>query len=701
MKRLCIDTGGTFTDCLVLGESGALRQFKASTTPDAPERGLLDAVNKAARAYGLGLREFLGQVELLVLGTTLATNAVLTKRGARTGMITTKNFRDIIEIRRGIRGIENRNMYNQVLPPYKPLVPRYMRRGVEERTLANGEVLTPLNEQECREAAAFLGKLGVGALAIGFLHCYANPTNERRAAEICREVLPNVYITTSHEILPVWREFERFSTTVVSAYVGPIIERFLTKLDTRLREEGFTGQLLVVTSNSLVQTIEECVRQAVFALNSGPAAAPTGAIEIGSRVGERDLVSVDMGGTSFDVGLIRNAEVPTTTENWVGEERVATKMVDVHSVGAGGGSIAWIDLLGVLRVGPQSAGADPGPACYGKGNEQPTVTDADVVLGYVPTDYFLGGEMTLDCNLAEQAVARLAEKLGLGLVETASSIFTTVNATMANQIHELSTMRGHDLRELTLVAGGGAGPVHAAFLARQLGIRKVIVPPVAALYSAYGMTAMDLGRDYARSYVVRLGLLDSANIDRLYWAMEEEALANFAGPGVSADQVVLSRSCELRYNRQFHELEVPVRSGPVEAELVNEIVDTFHKRHEASYKFSMPGQDIEFLTFRVKALVPHAPVQPQILQRGDSDASALVKRRRSCWFDNQEMDTPVYDGDRLLAGNQLVGPAIVEERTTTVVIPPGFMGEVDEYKNYLLHAGVPTQRGSAGGLAKA
>ncbi|MBI2089492.1 MAG: hydantoinase/oxoprolinase family protein [Deltaproteobacteria bacterium] len=686
MKRLCIDTGGTFTDCLVLDESGALRQFKASTTPQAPERGLMEAVSKAARSFNQSLRDLLAEVELLVLGTTLATNAVLTKRGAKTGMITTKNFRDIIEIRRGIRGIENRNMYNQVLPPYKPLVPRYMRRGVEERTLHDGQILTPLNEQEVREAAKLLGGMGIESLAIGFLHSYANPDSERRAVEICRETLPNVYVTSSHEILPVWREFERFSTTVVSAYVGPIIARFLTNLQQRLRNEGFGGQLLVVTSSSLVQTIEECVRRAVTVLDSGPAAAPTGAIEIGSRVGERDLLSVDMGGTSFDVALIHNAEVPTTTENWVGEERVATKMVDVHSVGAGGGSMAWIDLLGVLRVGPQSAGADPGPACYGKGNEEPTVTDADVVLGYVPTDYFLGGEITLDRALSERAVARLGEKLGLGTVETASSLFTTVNRVMANQIHELSTMRGHDVRDLTLVAGGGAGPVHAAFLARALGIKRVIVPPVAALYSAYGMTAMALGREYARSHVVRLGGLDPANIDRLYREIEQEALAGFARLGVPGEQVVMSRTCELRYNRQFHELEVPVGSGPVTPELVSEIVETFHQRHEASYRFSMRDQDIEFLTFRLKASVPHAPVHAQVLAEGGTDASAAAKRRRKCWFDGRQVDTPVYDGDRLLSGNQIIGPAVIEERTTTVVIPPGFACQVDSYKNYLLHA---------------
>lgn len=686
MKRLYIDTGGTFTDCLVLDEQENLRQFKASTTPQAPERGLLDAVSRAARSYGQRLNEFLAQVELLILGTTLATNAVLTRRGAKVGLITTKNFRDIIEIRRGIRGIENRNMYNQVIPPYRPLVPRFMRRGVEERTRYDGHVLTSLDERETRQAAAVLGKQAVEAVAIGFLHSYANPENERRAAEICRDALPGVYVTTSHEILPVWREFERFSTTVVSAYVGPIVQRFLSKLTDRLKEEGFGGKLLVVTSSSLVQTVEECVRRAVSVLDSGPAAAPTGAIQIGSSLGERNLLSIDMGGTSFDVCLIRDGEVPTTTENWVGDERVAIKMVDVHSVGAGGGSIAWIDKLGVLRAGPQSAGADPGPACYGKGNDQPTVTDADVVLGYIPTDYFLGGEMSLERSLAEQAVARLGEKLGLGLVETANSIFTTVNAVMANQIHEISTMRGHDVRDLVLVAGGGAGPVHAAFLARALGIRSVIVPPAAALYSAYGMTAMDLGKDHARSYVVRHSGLDPQAIDSLYREMEEEAYAAFRELDVAAERLVLSRSAELRYNRQFHELEVPVPPGPVTADTVAEVVEVFHRRHEASYRFSMHGQEIEFLTFRLKASVPHAPVRPRRIAGGGPDATGALKRRRECWFDGRRVDTHVYNGDRLQSGNVVVGPAIVEERTTTVVVPAGFSCRVDSVKNYFIQA---------------
>ncbi|MEE9185046.1 MAG: hydantoinase/oxoprolinase family protein [Acidimicrobiia bacterium] len=701
MKRLYIDTGGTFTDCLVLDEQETLRQFKASTTPEAPERGLLEAVSRAARSYGQPLSEFLAQVEMLILGTTLATNAVLTHRGAKTGFITTGNFRDIIEIRRGIRGIENRNMYNQVIPPYRPLVPRFMRRGVEERTLYDGRVLTPLNEHETRQAAAMLGEQGVEAVAIGFLHSYANPENERRAAEICREALPGVYVTTSHEILPVWREFERFSTTVVSSYIGPIVQRFLSKLTDRLKDEGFGGKLLVVTSSSLVQTVDECVRRAVFVLNSGPAAAPTGAIEIGSSLGERNLLSVDMGGTSFDVCLIRGAEVPTTTENWVGDERVATKMVDVHSVGAGGGSIAWVDKLGVLRVGPQSAGADPGPACYGKGNDQPTVTDADVVLGYIPTDYFLGGEMLLDRSQSEQAVARLGDALGLAPVEAASSIFTTINAVMANQIHEISTMRGHDVRDLVLVAGGGAGPVHAAFLARTLGIRSVVVPPAAALYSAYGMTAMDLGRDYARSYVVRLGGLDPRAIDSLYREMEDEARTAFRELDVALELITLSRSAELRYVRQFHELEVPVPSGPVTTDTVAEVVEVFHRRHEASYRFSMPGQEIEFLTFRLKASVPHAPVQPQRLAPGGADAVGALKRRRECWFDGERVDTPVYDGDRLESGNVVMGPAIVEERTTTVVIPAGFSCRVDSIKNYLLQGGVPSADTPAAGVATA
>ncbi|MBI2088127.1 MAG: hydantoinase/oxoprolinase family protein [Deltaproteobacteria bacterium] len=349
-------------------------------------------------------------MDLLIHGTTLATNTLINESGAKTGMITTKDFRDIIEIRRGYKNIRA-SMYNVFVPPYRPLVPRHSRLEVEERTVHSGEILTPLNEPQVEQAIAKLKEKGVQSVAICFLHSYANPRNEERATEIAKALFDGAYITASHEILPVWREFERFSTTVVSAYVGPVVERYLHALERRLKDSGFHGSLLLMLSSGLVETVEYCVPRAVFLIGSGPAAAPSGAVYLGQGVDHQSLISIDMGGTSFDVCLIRRGEIPTTTESWVGDERVAIKMVDIHSAGAGGGSIAWVDSLGLLRVGPHSAGAEPGPACYGKGGEAPTVTDADLLLGYVPADFFLGGEIPLNVERATQAIKKVADPL--------------------------------------------------------------------------------------------------------------------------------------------------------------------------------------------------------------------------------------------------------------------------------------------------
>ena len=682
MKRICIDVGGTFTDCLVLDESGTLNLFKAPTTPGNPTDGLLDSLQKAARAYKQTLSEFLGEVNLLMQGTTLATNTLLTRRGAKTGLITTKNFRDVIDLRRGIRPV-GVSMYNVFIPPYEPLVPRWLRLGVDERVLYDGSVLTPLDEQETREAALELKAQGCETVAVGFLYSYLYPAHEKRAVEIIKEVFPEAHAVASHEILPVWREYERFTTTVVSAYVEPVISRHLTNMERRLRDAGFKGSVLMILANGMVGAVDQCIGRAVTLLNSGPAAAPSGAAHLGSAIGLNNVVSMDMGGTSFDVVLVKNGVIPTTSENWVGDERVAIKMVDVHTIGAGGGSIAWIDSLGLLRVGPGSAGADPGPACYGKG-EEPTTTDADLVLGYVPHDYFLGGDIALDLEASRRAIKKVADPLGMSVEEAAQSMFTTINHVMADQITTVLTKRGYDVRDFSMVAGGGAGPVHAAAMAQVLGIPTVVVPSVAALYSAYGMFAMDIGRDYARSYISRADGLDLGKVNRLYAEMEAEAYAAFAGMGVGKDAVTFSRTADMRYVGQFHEVEVEISGDVVSGDAVRVILEAFHRQHEALFEFSMPFLKVEFSTFRLKASSPKAPFTLKKIGAGGKDAAAALKRRRSCIFAGKQVDTPIYDGEQLLAGNVIAGPAIIEERTTTVLIPGGFRCTVDELKNYVL-----------------
>ncbi len=681
-KRVCVDVGGTFTDCLVMDETGLLQKFKASTTPSDPAKGLMDAMKKAARHYRVGVDEFLGQIEVLVHGTTLATNILLTGRGAKAGMLTTKNFRDIIELRRAMKP-QDVSLYNLFIPPARPLIPRSRRIGIEERTLYDGSISTPLNEQEVAEAARRLKQQGVESIAVCFLHSYTNPTNERRAAEICSKIAPEIFVTTSHETLPVWREFERFNTTAVGAYVGPAVGRYLNSLERVLKESGFSGTLLMMLANGLVQNVFECVRRPVFLLHSGPAAAPSGAVYLGRHLGDDHLLSVDMGGTSFDVCLINKGEILTTTEHWESDQRVAIKMVDISSIGAGGGSIAKIDSLGLLRVGPESAGADPGPACYGRG-DYATVTDANLVLGYVPADYFLGGEMTLDAEASRRAMKPLADRLKLSEAATAESIFRTVNANMATKITEVSTKRGYDVRDCVMIAGGGGGPIHAGFFADSLGIRKVVIPPVAALYSAFGMFAMDIGQDYARSFVSRANNIDLAALNRVYDEMEAEALASFRGHGVDAKDVVLKRTADLRYAGQFHEVEADVANGKLTQRDIDAAVAYFGRKHEEMYTFSMAWKAVEILTLRLKASTPKAPFVLAEIKLGGKNPAPALKRQRTCRFDGRDIDTPIYDGEKILGGYVIPGPAIIEETTTTVVIPEAYVCSVDKYKNYVL-----------------
>ena len=683
MYRVCVDVGGTFTDCLVLEEKGELRQFKSPTTPQDPSLGFLACLEKAAQHFRQPLATFLAEVDLLIHGTTLATNTLINENGAKTGLITTKGFRDIIEIRRGYKNIRV-SMYNVFVPPYKPLVPRRYRMEVEERVLDSGEISTALNEDEVRAASARLKEAGMESLAICFLHSYVNPQHERRAAEIAKTNFNGGYVTSSHDILPVWREFERFSTTVVSAYVGPVVERYLKALVKRLEDSGFRKNLLLMLSSGLVETVAHCTPRAVLLIGSGPAAAPAGANYLGQAVDHQNLLSVDMGGTSLDVCLIREGEIPTTTESWVGEERVAIKMVDIHSAGAGGGSIAWIDSLGLLRVGPHSAGAEPGPACYSKGGKNPTVTDADLLLGYVPADFFLGGEIQLSRERAEEAVKQVAHPLGMTVAQAAQAIFTTVNSFMADQITEVSTKRGYDIRDFALVGGGGAGPVHAAAIAELLSIPTVVIPSIAAAYSAFGMFAMDIGRNFARSYICGAKRIDSERVKQLYQEMEAEALEGFRSNGIPPEQVVFSRTADMRYVGQFHEVEVELSGANLTASQLEDTLTKFHERHEELYTFSMLWKSVEFLTFRLRATAARAPFRLREIGRVGPDSAIGLKRRRSCWFDGREVDTPVYDGTQLLAGCRFHGPAIIEETTTTVVIPAGFLCTVDQWKNYLL-----------------
>lgn len=690
MKQLTIDVGGTFTDCLCLDEAGALHRFKASTTPDDPTRGFFDAVEKAAAHFKQPVPAFLASVERIVHGTTLGTNALIVRRGAKVGMITTAGFRDVIEMRRGIKSLHG-SIFDQFVEPYEPLVPRYLRLPVEERIGYTGDVLTPLNEKQVAEAARNLVKEGCDAIAICFLSAYVNPAHERRAKEIVREVAPKAYITTSHEILPVWREFERFSTTVISAYIGPIISNYLNKLATSLRKNGFAGSLMMMQANALVQTVEHCVDRAVYLLDSGPAAAPSGALSVVGGKDKTNVLSVDMGGTSFDICMLKNGVIPTTTENWVGEDRVAIKMVDLVTTGAGGGSIAWIDSLGLLRVGPQSAGADPGPAAYGK-SDNATVTDANLVLGYVPSDYFLGGEMTVDVERSRKAVGEIGARLGMSVEKAALAMWTTINANMANAINEMCTKKGHDLRTFTMVAGGGAGGAHVVGIAKRLSIPEVVIPRVAALMSAYGMYNLDPGLEFARSWFLDRNKVKLSELQRLFEEMREEARREFVRLGIDASNLSYFPTVEMRYAGQFTDIEIDLPDIEVTEQALDQLVARFHEKHRQMFTYNLPWLDVEFLTFRLRVTAPRKQIGRLTVNTGKPSSSAAGRATRKVLFEEGALDSPVVDWDNLEPGDKIFGPAVIVDRTTSVLVLPGFDCEVDPYHSLVIR---PVARQSA------
>jgi N-methylhydantoinase A len=685
MFNVCIDIGGTFTDSVVLDEAGDLFESKVATTPQDLSLGLINSFERAAAHYKLTVPQFLGETWTIIHGTTVGLNTFLTRTGAKTALITTRGFRDIIEMRLGLKNITT-SMYNMFIPPYEPLVPRQLRFTVEERTRYTGEISTPLNEKELRDVIKKLKREKVGAAAICFLHSYANPENERKAAEICRQELKGVYVCASCDVMPVVGEFARESTAILNAYVGPIVTRYFTTLGKKLKQLNFKGQLLIMQADALVQSVPEAMRKPVYLMNSGPASGPSGSVYIGKLIDRQNIVTIDMGGTSLDIGFVKDGLVNLSHSRWVDEEMVAIKMVDITTLGAGGGSLAWFDSMGLLRVGPKSAGADPGPACYGKGGKEAAVTDADLILGYIPADYFLGGRVPLTTNLARVSVGKVADRLHMSIEQAAHAMFSMVNSNMADAISVVTTKNGHDVRDFTLFAFGGAGPTHAAFLAEALGIPEVIVPPFASSFCAWSMFTLDIGRDYLRSYIVPVEAVTIDTINKLYQDMIKQALVEFKAFGAARSDIEIMKSMEFRYKSQFHDVEV---GGIPDKKLTSadfkNVVEAFHKRYEELYIYSLRFYDVELRSLRILARVKKkAQITVKKLPTGTKDPSKARKRQRSCFFDGKFVKTPVYDSEKLKAGNVIAGPAIIEVPTTTVVIPKSWGCRVDNYGNYII-----------------
>ncbi len=683
MYKVGVDVGGTFTDCVVLDSEGDIHEFKAPSTPDDFSRGVIDAIQEAAIAYGLTMQQFVGEVEVIFHGSTVATNALLTRKLAKTALITTKGFRDVLEIRCSLKA-ETKSIYDFFIPPYEPIVPRYLRFGVEEITRRSGEITKSVDEAEVKSAIEKMKKEGVEAVAICFINSYANPENEQKVAEICRRGLDGVYVAASCDIFPQLGEYARVSTCAISAAVGPVVSRYLTTLEESLIGLGFDGQLLIMQSNQLSQSPSAIIKKPVYLINSGPCTAPAGGRYLGEFLQEHNFITGDMGGTSFDMGVIRDSTISMSLGKWLEDDWVGIEMVDVEYIGAGGGSLAWINPLGLLCVGPASAGAAPGPACYGKGGEEPTVTDANVILGYVPDDYFLGGKARLDADLAKSAVKKIADKLNLTVEQAAHAIVTTANSNMVNGIVQISTKKGYDVRDFCLLAYGGAGPVHAAFLAESLDIPTVIVPKFASSFSAWSMFTLDIGRGYIRSFICST---DSANLDtinQIYQEMMSESIEEFVPLKIPGESVIITKSAEVRYKDQFYDIEIGLPREDITSEDITRMVEDFHQRHEGLYGFAMRSDQVEFRHLRILARVPMPKVTMKMIAAGTEDASEAFKRKRQCFFNGDYVETSVYDGARLKAGNIVRGPAVIEVATTTVVIPGVFSCRVDEYGNYIM-----------------
>jgi len=684
--RIGVDVGGTFTDLLVVDEKGNSSLYKAASTPADPSVGMIDAIEKAAAAENLTLRDFLDRVDVIIHGTTITTNLMITGTYAKVGLLNTKGLRDVIRFRDGTK----RHAYFQKEAPPRCPVSRLLSLGIEGRIDCEGGEITPLQEADVYTAVDRFRKENVESIAISFLFSFLNPNHEQKASEILEKEFPGMYICQSNEILPKARLWERTSTTVLSACVGPGLVRYLESLTGKLKTANFHGVLRIMQSNGGVMSPELAEKFAVNTLLSGPAAGPAAGLYYSGLHNLVDLITIDMGGTSFDSCLITNGEPKLTSEMKVVEYALAVPALAVNTIGAGGGTIAWIDPKGVLQVGPKSAGAEPGPACYGKGGEEATVTDADLVLGYLNPDYFLGGEAKLYKEKAEKAIReRIASKLGIDVREAALGIYRVVNANMTQGVKETLVEQGYDPRDCAIVVAGGAGPVHCVAIAREIGCPLVMVPKQSSVFCATGMLMSNLRHELVKTFSTELNeTLDYNEVDAILKEMRDKGFADLKEEGIPPDRMIATYSADLRYSGQLHELEVSIAmtGGCFTKDDVKSLVNEFHKVHEVCYAYSVPGYPVDCLFLRVRVEgITEKPSFGEEPYSGE-DASVALKGWREVLFEaRQPVKVAIYDGNKLGNGNRITGPAIIEEPTTTIVIPPDYEVQCDAYSHYLIY----------------
>ena len=672
--RLAADIGGTFTDIAVFDDkTGRLSFGKALSTPDRLVDGIGSGVEKAGSDYA--------SANLFLHGSTVAINTMLERTGAKTALITTDGFRDVYEIGR----INRPDAYNLYFQKHKPLVERALRFEVKERIRADGEIVTLLDEAGLAALSEKLEELDVEAVAIMFINCYANAAHEVRAKALLTQRHPEMFVSASHELSQEYREFERCSTAVANAYIGPKVRRYVGEIDERIRKAGFRGSFLIVQSTGGLYESKQAQSQCVRMLESGPAAGVIGTREICRRLGIANAIAFDMGGTTAKAGVIYNGEALTTGMALIGGYDkalpVQIAMMDIFEVGTGGGSIARANE-GLLRVGPQSAGAQPGPACYGLGGEKPTITDANLILGRLAADRFLGGEMKLDASAAERALTKIGKPLGMNPIEIADGILRIAATAMSYAVKGVTTERGLDAGDFVLVAYGGAGPLHAVDVAREIGIRNVIVPSAPGVFSAFGMLFSDLRYDYVRTHLMQLAEAPFDEMEAVFRELEQSGREAIGAASVKPDKIEVKRALDMRYVGQEHAVTVELPTGVFLKRHRAVIKQHFDDDHLQRYGTSAPDESAEIVSLRITVTgLMRKPPQDKIKQGGSGPPKSALSGKRKVWFDGRFRDTPTYRRAELLSGNRISGPALVEEHASTTVLMPGDRMTVDDYGN--------------------
>lgn len=685
--RLGIDAGGTFTDFVLAEQAGGSRLYKTLSTPADPTLAIRNGLALIAEDLGVALEEIIPNCDLCINGTTVGLNALIQHKGARTGLICTAGHEDSIEIRNGHK--EDGYRYDAEYPPAVMLVPRNLRKGVRERVLSNGTVRTPMEEEDVRVACRDFIEEGIETVAISFVWSVLYPDHERRAAEIVREMMPDALVTIGSELYPQVREYTRTSTAITNAYLAPILKNYVTAVDAYFRSLGARAPVRYFQSNGGLATGDVVADRSVYAINSGPASAPRAGLHVTEPFDEKNVITVDMGGTSFDITLTYEGVTNLNKNIDFLRYRIGVPMIQVETLGAGGGSIGWIDDMGLLQMGPQSAGSDPGPACYGRGGVEPTTTDVNLVLGYLNPDGLVGGRLPLDKTKAENAIrSRIAEPLGLSLEQAAYGMFTIVNANMVNGIRRVSIERGYDPRDFVLVCAGGATGAHITAIAREMGIDRIIVPKLASGLCAFGQIISDVKYNHMATCPVRLDNEEAyERVNALFRQIEQEGREHLHKDGFSDDRIRITRSLEMRYVGQVHECTVDVETFDIDAQTVERLKDAFHRRHEQLYTYSEPKNTVEVVNIESTLYgIVDKPSDARLSSGGGADGALKGTRMAIFSREGEHTRTPVYDGRKLGAGDRIEGPAIIEEVTTTIVVEPGWTAVLHEGGSYVISA---------------